>query len=71
MGGRRMALLLTGGVVSAIGTGSLYFLGRFGRAGIAGSVVALLLLHLPAAWWMRRRVAAAADGLELEAGSVA
>jgi hypothetical protein len=71
MGGRRMALLLTGGVVSAVGTGSLYLLAQFGRPGVAGSVAALALLHLPAGWWMRRRVAAAADGLELEAGSVA
>ena len=38
---------------------------------MAGAIVLVLLARFPVAFWMRRRVAAAAENLELQAGSVA
>jgi len=69
--GRRMAVLLVGGVATGLCTVGLYLLGRRGAAGMAAAIVLLVLARFPVAFWMRRRVAAASESLELQAGSVA
>ncbi|MEO8432936.1 MAG: hypothetical protein ABI592_15635, partial [Acidobacteriota bacterium] len=71
MSGRRMALLLIGGLVSGLSTAVLYVFGRWGRPGTLAAIALLVAARFPAASWMRRRVAAAAEGLELEASSAA
>ena len=69
--GRRMAVMLAGSFVSAAATAALYFVARRGNLEMAAAVVLLLLAHVPVGLWTRRRVGAAADGLELQPGSVA
>jgi hypothetical protein len=69
--GRRMAVLLVGSLASAASTAALYALARRGNAGMAAAIALLALAHFPVGAWMRRRVGTAADGLELQPGSVA
>ena len=69
--GRRIAVMLVGSLASAAMTAGLWMLARRGNAGMAAAIVLLAAAHFPVAAWMRRRVGAAADALELEPGSVA
>jgi hypothetical protein len=69
--GRRIAVMLAGSLASAAATAGIWLLARRGNLGTAAAIVLLVAAHFPAALWMRRRVAAAAEDLELQAGSVA
>jgi len=69
--GRRMAVLLGGGLATGFCTAGLFLLGRRGTAGMAAAIVLLVVARFPVAFWMRRRVSAASEDLELQAGSVA
>jgi hypothetical protein len=69
--GRRMAVMLGGGLATGLCTAGLYLLGSRGAAGMAAAIVLLVVARFPVAFWMRRRVAAASEELELQAGSVA
>jgi hypothetical protein len=63
--GRRTVLMLFGGLAAGIGTAIVAVSGRFGMAGAAAGAAILLAARVPATAWTRRRVAAAAVGLEL------
>ena len=63
--------MLGGGVASGFFTAGLYLLGRRGAAGMGAAIALLVVARFPVAFWMRRRVAAASENLELQAGSVA
>jgi len=69
--GRRIAVMLVGSLASAAVTAGLWLLARRGNLGTAAAILLLVAAHVPATVWMRRRVSAAAETLELEAGSVA
>lgn len=69
--GRRMVLILCGTALSGVLTGAMYLTGRFVPHGILLVVGGLVVLRFPVAAWMRRRVASAAEDIELAAGSVA
>lgn len=63
--GRRTVLMLFGGLAAGIGTAIVTVSGLFGIAGAAAGAAILLAARVPATAWARRRVAAAAVGLEL------
>lgn len=69
--GRRVVLILSGTLVSGVLTGGMYAAERFVPHGIFVVMLGLIVLRFPLGWWMRRRVAAAAEDIELAAGSVA
>jgi hypothetical protein len=57
--------MLLGGLAAGLGTALITVSGLFGVAGGAVALALLLAARLPAGAWARRRVAAAAIGLEL------
>lgn len=63
--GRRTVLMLFGGLAAGIGTAIVAVSGRLGIAGAAAGAAILLTARVPVTAWTRRRVAAAAIGLEL------
>ena len=69
--GRRMALILSGTLLSGVLTGAMYLAGRVIPHGVLLVLAVLFVVRFPLGWWMRRRVAVAAETVELEAGSVA
>jgi hypothetical protein len=65
--GGRMLVILSGSLVSGLGTALFLVSQRFLPSSVLWVLASLLLLHLPAAVWARRRAARAAAGLELVA----
>ncbi len=63
--GGRILVILSGSLVSGLGTVLFFLSQRFFPSGALWVLSSLLLLHLPAAVWARRRAARAAAGLEL------
>jgi hypothetical protein len=66
-----MVLVLSGMLLSGLLTGGMYAAGRFLPHGYVVVIAGLVALRFPVQVWMRRRVAAAAEDIELAAGSVA
>jgi hypothetical protein len=69
--GRRMVLVLCGTLLSSALTGAMYAADRFLPYGYVVVIAGLVVLRFPVQWWMLRRVTAAAEDIELAAGSVA
>jgi len=69
--GRRMVLVLCGTLLSGLLTGGMYAASRFLPHGYVLVIAGLVALRFPVQAWMRRRVAAAAEDIELASGSVA
>lgn len=68
-GSSRAALTLVGSLVSGIATALTFGFGRFGGSGALAGAAAFALLHIPIVLWARRRVADAAEQLEVVAPS--
>jgi hypothetical protein len=64
-GSGRFVLMLLGSFVSGIATALVFGFGVFAAPGALAGAALFALLHIPATLWARRRVAAAAEGLEL------
>ncbi len=69
LAGRRIVAMLVGGVLSAGGALAITLLSLLGTPGALLSAALWLLLRIPASGWARRRVAAAAEELELATSS--
>jgi hypothetical protein len=65
VGSARLVLNLLGGLVSGLVTTLVFLLGLLGTPGVLAGAAGFFLLRFPAAYWARRRTAAAAEGLEL------
>jgi len=63
--GARTALTLVGATVSGLFTGVIFVCSLWGAAGALAGAAVFFLLRFPAAFWVRRRAAAAAESLEL------
>jgi hypothetical protein len=64
-GSARLGLTLVGSLMSGVTTALTLGFGRFGAPGALAGAAFFALLHIPVSLWARRRVAAAAEGLEL------
>ncbi|MFL6291279.1 MAG: hypothetical protein ACJ759_10320 [Thermoanaerobaculia bacterium] len=66
-GGQRVATVLIGGLVSGAAAGAIAAFGHFGTKGVLTGAAVFALLHVPAAFWARRRATRAVERLELTA----
>jgi hypothetical protein len=71
MSGRRMVLVMFGTLFSSVLTLGMSAASLFPHYGYAIVIASLVALRFPAQRWMRRRVGAAAEDVELASGSVA